>query len=97
MKIDELLQDDALLDESAKKAYKRMGMEIVRKYRCTSGSKKGKLVSEPHMCGMRKNPKKVRTGRKSARRNKAVRVRKTQLAKRSSLSKILRNMNKRLG
>lgn len=96
MKIEELLHDE-YLDEGAKRAYKRMGMEIVRKYRCTSGRKKGKLVSDPAQCSMRKNPKKVRQGRKSARLNKAVRVRKTQMAKRSSLSKVLRSMNKRLG
>lgn len=84
------------LNEGAKPTFKRDGTEIKRCYRCTSGPKKGKLVSDPKQCGARKNPKKVRNGRKVAREKKGVRIRKTGITKRTTLSKLLKRLNARL-
>lgn len=39
-----------IFTESAKLAWGKSGDKIVRKYRCTSGKRKGKLVSSPDMC-----------------------------------------------
>ena len=93
MKIDEIIEP---LTE-AKKAYKRVGSKFIQQYRCTAGRKKGKLVSNPSKCSARKDPKKVKQGRKNARLNKASRVRKTAVAKKTSMSKMLKRMNQRIG
>lgn len=84
------------LNEGANPSFKRTGNEIKRCYRCTSGPKKGKLVADPKECGRRKNPKKVRNGRKVAREKKGVRLRKTSITKRTTLSKLLKRLNARL-
>jgi len=85
-----------IITEAAKRAFKRIGKEIKRRYRCTTGPKKGKVVSNPILCATRKDPKKVRHGRKIARTRKGVRVRKSRISKRTSMSKMVRRMNQRL-
>lgn len=44
--------------ESAKTAIGRKGSGIGRKYRCTSGSRKGRMVANPTTCNAPKNVKK---------------------------------------
>lgn len=89
-------EDDNILSEAAVRMFKRVGKEIKRKYRCTTGPKKGKPVSDPSKCATRKDPKKVRHGRKVARAKKGVRIRKSKIAMRTSMSKMVRRMNARL-
>ena len=89
-------ESDNIIEEAAKKAYARRGGKVVRKYRCTSGPKKGKIVSDPKTCMTRKDPKKKRLGKKVAREKKGVRIRKTKIAKRQVTSKLITKMNKRL-
>ena len=89
-------KDDNILTEAAVRMFKRMGKEIKRKYRCTTGPKKGKPVSDPSKCAQRKDPKKVRHGRKVARAKKGVRIRKSIIARRTSMSKMVTRMNARL-
>ena len=105
MKLNEVLYDcevcyvdekDEILDEAARRAFKRIGKEIRRRYRCTTGPKKGKVVANPIVCATRKDPRKVRHGRKVARSKKGVRLRKTRLMKRTAMSKLARRMNQRL-
>ena len=110
MKIDELLNDiipetceiiytdeeGEILSETAIRQFKRFGQVIKKQYRCTSGPKEGKIVATPQACGTRKDPKKVRHGRKVARMKQGVRVRKTIVAKRKAISKMVQKMNKRL-
>lgn len=84
------------LTEAAERAFKRMGKEIKRYYRCSGGPKDGMLVSNPSICAKRKDPKKVRTARKTARLKKNVRIRKTAISKRKSISRLVTKMNKRL-
>lgn len=76
--------------------FKRYGNTFKRQYRCMSGPRKGRLVTDPMKCGKRKDPKQVRSGKKSARVRKGERVRKTKLAKRRSPSKMVQRLNKRL-
>jgi len=84
------------LEEAAIRQFKRFGNAIKRQYRCTSGPKKGKIVASPQACGQRKDPRKVRHGKKVARMKKGVRIRKTKIAKKKTVSKMVNRMNKRL-
>jgi hypothetical protein len=88
--------DGNILNEAAVRMFKRIGKEIHRRYRCTTGPKKGKPVSDPKMCATRKDPRKVRHGRKVARTKKGVRIRKSSIAKRTSMSRMVRRMNQRI-
>ena len=108
MKLDEILHEnetceivytdekDEILSEAAIRQFKRFGTVIKRQYRCTSGPKAGKIVASPQACGTRKDPKKVRQGRKTARMKKGMRVMKTRISKRKQISKVVSRMNKRL-
>lgn len=89
-------EDGNILNEAAIRQYKRRGSRIKRQYRCTSGLKKGKIVADPKSCAKRKDPKKVRHGRKVARSKKGIRVLKSKVAKKRSISKLVSRMNKRL-
>ena len=105
MKLDELLydcecvmvdEDDNILDEAAKRQWKKTATGRVMKYRCSSGPKKGRLVSKPGGCGIRKDPKKKRIGKKVMRSKKNVSGRKTAISKRKGISKMLKKLNARL-
>lgn len=89
-------ESDNVLEEAAKRAYSRRGGKVVKKYRCTSGMKKGKIVSDPKTCVQRKDPKKKRLGKKIAREKKGIRIRKSKITKRTASSKLVSRMNKRL-
>ena len=89
-------ENDNILSEAAVRMFKRVGKDIKRRYRCTTGPKKGKPVSDPKKCATRKDPKKVRHGRKIARTKKGIRLRKTAVMKRTAMSKMVRKMNARL-
>lgn len=89
-------ENGEILSEGAKRAFKRVGKTIKRRFRCTTGLKKGKVVSDPKLCAQRKDPKKVRVGRKVARTRKGIRIRKSKISKRTSMSKMVTRMNKRL-
>lgn len=45
MKLEELF-----VIESAKMAWARRGNKVVRKFRCTAGRRKGRIVSKPGQC-----------------------------------------------
>ena len=88
--------DDNIIEEGAIRQWKRQGGKLVQKYRCLSGNKKGKLVADPSGCGKRKDPKKVRQGRKTMRSKKGIIGRKAKISKRQTISKRLKKMNARL-
>ena len=89
--------DKNLIEEAAvSRQFKRYGTEFKRQFRCMSGPKKGRVVASAKACGKRKDPLRVRIGRKSARIKKGQRVRKTLRTKRKTLSKILTRRNKAL-
>ena len=87
------VDDYELLDEAAKRQWKRYGNKMVRKFRCYGGPKNGRMVTKAADCGVKKDPFKVRQGKRSARLKKGQRVRRTQLAKRKAPSKRLTKMN----
>lgn len=96
MKLKDIIEPIEKIDEAATRAFKRFGREIRRYYRCVSGPKAGLLVSDPSECGKRKDPGRVRNGKKVARSRKGVRVRKSAIAKRQQVSKMVTKMNRRL-
>jgi hypothetical protein len=82
-----------LLEEAAKRQFKRYGNKFVRKFRCYGGPKDGRMVSKAADCGVKKDPFKVRQGKRSARLKKGQRVRKTMMTKRKAPSKRVTRMN----
>lgn len=89
-------EEGEIIEEAAQKAFQRKNKKITRKFRCLTGPKRGKIVATAAACSQRKDPKRVRQGKASARRNKGIRVLKTRIAKRSSQSKLVTKMNRRL-
>ena len=85
-----------ILSEAAIRQFKRVGTEIKRQYRCTSGPKKGRIVATPQACAKRKDPKKRRHSKKVNRSRKGVRVMKTKIAKKHQGSKLVTRMNRRI-
>lgn len=87
---------DDVLDEAAIRQFKKQNGKLTKKYRCTSGPKAGKIVSDPCKCGQRKDPKKVRQGRKTMRSKKGIIQRKGTVSKRKYISRLVSRMNKKL-
>ncbi len=88
--------DDNILTEAAMRQFKLTNKRITRKYRCMAGPKKGRLVAKPSGCATRKDPAKVRHGRKVMRSKKGVIARKTKITKKKAMNKIVAKMNRRL-
>lgn len=89
-------ENDNILSEASIRQYKRVGQTIKKRYRCMSGPKAGKLVATPGACATRKDPKKVRHGRKVMRSKKGIIKRKAKVTKRKQLSRMVTKMNRRL-
>ena len=85
-----------VLSEAVDRQFRRYGDKFLRQYRCTTGQKAGRMVSSPEKCGIRKDPRRVRIGKKSARVKKGQRIRKTKFTKRKTQSKRLSRMNNTL-
>lgn len=49
--------EETVLDEGYVQIAGRSGNKVVRKYRCTSGSRRGRVVSKPSTCSAPKNVK----------------------------------------
>jgi hypothetical protein len=64
-----------ILTEGALQIMGRKGSKLVRKYRCTSGSRKGRIVADPATCN---KPKRVKSSinikKAKARRGSAMKV-----------------------
>jgi len=89
-------EDDNILSEAAIRQFKLMNKKITRKYRCMAGPKKGRLVAKPSGCATRKDPAKVRHGRKIMRSKKGIIKRKSKITKNKAMNKIVAKMNRRL-
>ena len=71
MFIREFISDS--VDEGATPIFGKSGNKVVRKYRCTSGSRKGRIVAKPGTCTAPKNVKAMATMKKT-RRSKGATV-----------------------
>jgi hypothetical protein len=95
-KINESFNDESVLviSEAVQRQFRRYGDSFKRQYRCTTGDKAGRLVTSPEKCGIRKDPKRVRMGKRAARAKKGQRIRKSLFTKRKTQSKRLSRLNK---
>ncbi len=66
----------------AKIVYARSGKKLVKKWRCTSGKRKGRLVASPDACNKPIDIKKRMTMRKTQHQRSAQIKRNTQITKR---------------
>jgi hypothetical protein len=85
-----------LISEASIRQWKRTDTGMVQKYRCLSGSKQGNLVKNAGDCATRKDPAKVRQGRKLMRSKKGIVKRKGAITRRTSISKMVTRLNARL-
>ena len=85
--------DIFVIAEGVDRQFRRYGDKFLRQYRCTSGDKAGRLVTSPDKCGRRKDPKRVRIGKRASRVKKGIRVRKSLFTKRKTQSKRLSRLN----
>jgi len=96
MKLCNIFPEDAELEEGVKRQYKKINGTVQKRFRCTGGPKKGKLVAKPAVCFKRKDRDKVRRGKKLMRVKKKLIARKSKISKRRSISKLITRMNKRI-
>ena len=83
--------EQEILDEGYVAIAGRSGNKIVRKYRCTSGSRRGRIVSKPSTCTAPVNVTSKQNIKKAKRRKGAVMTIKSNRTKRA------RKTAKRLG
>ena len=82
----------------AKLVYGKRGNKVVRKFRCTVGKRKGRVVSEPSQCSKPFDLKKRFTLKKTKARMGSRITKKAQRTKRlNPASRILRQLNKARG
>ena len=94
MQIAEVYSQD--LDE-ARLIFGRSGNKVVKKYRCTFGRKKGRIVSNPSVCGAPLDIKKRFTLKKTRARMGQRIIRKAMRTKRfNPASRRVAKMNKAL-
>lgn len=89
-------ENENILDEAAVKQFKRVkgsNSSIEKRWRCTSGQKKGRLVRNANDCGKRADPKKRRHGKKVMRQKGQTINRKSKITKRSQISQRLTALN----
>jgi hypothetical protein len=92
MKYDDLEDIDLeFLEEGYVQIAGRSGNKIVRKYRCTSGTRRGRIVSKPSTCTAPKNVGSSINIKKAKRRKGAV------MSIKSNRTKRARKTSKRLG
>lgn len=85
-----------IVTEGVTQIWGRKGNKAVRKYRCTSGSRKGRIVSKPSTCNA---PKRVKSSiamkRAKARRSNVISIRTKRTKTMSGSSRRVANLNKR--
>jgi len=83
----------AVLDE--KQVWAKSGQKVVRKYRCTAGSRKGRVVKEPAQCFRAPDVKRRINLKKTKARMGARMARKARRTKRvSPVSRRVAQLNK---
>jgi hypothetical protein len=80
--------------ENVTPIFGKKGNKTVRKYRCTSGSRKGRIVAKPSTCTAPKNVAASNTMKKTRRSKASSQATKTRITKRSNpASKRLKSYN----
>jgi hypothetical protein len=82
-----------IITEAVTPIWGRKGGRMARRYRCTAGIRKGRIVSNPATCTKPKNIQKSISFRKTlARRGGQIRI-KTGRTKRSTFSRRVKRLN----
>ena len=94
MRLDDLTEEDSLLE--TRMVWRRSGKTVKRAVRCTSGRRKGRVVSNPSQCTKPINLKKRLTLKRTKAKMGARMARKARRTKRlNPASKRVRSLNKR--
>ena len=85
-----------LITENVTAIWARKGAKNVRKYRCTSGSRKGRIVAKPSTCNAPKNVKSSITIKKTKRAKAApIKIKSRRTKALSGASRRLKRLNRR--
>ena len=88
------MQNKEIISEGVVQIWSRTGGKMVRKYRCTSGPRKGRIVASPGVCTQPKKVKSIFALKKAkARRGSTIRV-KTARTKRATGSRRIAKLNR---
>lgn len=80
---------------SEKQVWARKGQKVVRKYRCTTGQRKGRIVAEPSQCFKVIDVKKRALFKRTKARLGGKMIRKSRKTKRvNPASRLLKRLNK---
>ena len=91
-----LINEVITVDLSEKQIWGRKGQKLVRKYRCVSGRRKGRIVAKMSQCFAAPDMKKRMTMKKTRARLSGKMARKAKRTKRvNPASKTLARLNKR--
>jgi len=86
---------DEVITEGALQIVGRRGNRLVRKYRCTSGSRKGRIVASPATCN---KPKRVKSSinikKAKAKRGSAMNISAQRTKRAGGFTKRLTKINK---
>jgi hypothetical protein len=94
MKMDDITHDSDYLVET-KMVWAKTGKKVTRKYRCTFGKRKGRVVADPSQCSKPVDMKKRFTLRRTTAQKGSRMTRKAQRTKRTNpASKMVRALNK---
>ena len=93
MNLNELTSEEPVVE--AQLVWARKGNKIVRKFRCSVGQRKGRVVSDPSQCAKPSDMKKRMTLRKTKAKMGARIAKKAQRTKRMNpASKAIQRLNK---
>jgi len=93
MNLNELTSEEPVVE--AQLVWARKGNKIVRKFRCSVGQRKGRVVSDPSQCAKPIDMKKRMTLRKTKAKMGARIAKKSQRTKRMNpASKAIQRLNK---
>ena len=96
MKVSEITE--GILTEGVQQIWGRSKGQIVKKYRCTTGSRKGRIVAKPATCNAAKKIGSMITMKKASRMKSAVLQVKASRRKRAGVaSQRIASLNKPLG
>tara|TARA_B110000503_G_C7031084_1_gene364023 strand:+ start:268 stop:597 length:330 start_codon:yes stop_codon:yes gene_type:complete len=89
-----MLLRELFLDEGVMTILGKSGNKTVRKYRCTSGSRKGRIVAKPSTCTAALNVKASRTLKTTRRKKgKALSIKSSRTKRTNPASLRLKSLN----
>jgi hypothetical protein len=95
MKLADIIVEDRQPLVETKMVWARKGKKIARKFRCTYGRRKGRVVSDPSQCGAPVDMKKRFTLRRTKAQKGSRMARKAQRTKQiNPASKMVKALNK---